>query len=126
MEEVTPAPPPHAHGFRLGLLRFSAVELLGSLVLLFVVAPFLEGIRWGDLIEALLVTLVLLAAVLAVGGRRRALIATAILVTPALIGKWGHHIWPRQFPQAVGLAFGAAFIAFIVVISCASSCARDA
>jgi hypothetical protein len=115
MEENNHAPASAGHGFRLGVLRFSAVELLATLALLFVTAPFIEGMRWGDLIEAFLATMVLVAAVLAVGGRRRALLLTTFLMSLALIAKWGHHILPHVFPESASLAFGAIFIAFIIL-----------
>jgi hypothetical protein len=49
---------------RLGLRRFSAVELLIALGLLFLFFPFVEEVKGGDLIVSLLLSLVLLATAL--------------------------------------------------------------
>ena len=58
---------------RLRLRRFSMVQLLIALALLFFFAPFVEAIKGGDLIVSGLLSLVLFSAVLAVasGPRRR-------------------------------------------------------
>jgi len=95
-------------------LRFSAVELLLALVLLFVSAPFIEDLPGGDLIEAVLLTLVMVAAVLAVGGRRRTLTVALLLLSPALVGKWVNHVRPDLMPPAVLLAPTVIFFGFIV------------
>jgi hypothetical protein len=100
---------------RMGLLRFSAVELLIAIVLLFVATPFLEDLPGGDLIEAVLMSFVLLAAVLAIGGRRRMLFWAIVLVLPAVLGKWVNHLHPNAFSQVLFLAAGFVFIAFVVV-----------
>ena len=54
--------------FHLGAFRYSAVELLAVLAILFVSAPFIEDLPDGDLIEAVLMTGVMVSSVLAVGG----------------------------------------------------------
>lgn len=51
---------------RLGLRRFSTVELPFALALLFVSFPFVEEVKGGDIIVSILLSLVLLSAVLAV------------------------------------------------------------
>jgi hypothetical protein len=50
-------------------------------------SPFVGNSRGGAIAESVLVTLVLLSAVLAVGGRLRMLIGL-ILAVPALLGDW--------------------------------------
>jgi hypothetical protein len=100
---------------RLGRFRYSAVEFLVALVLLFLVTPFVEDLVYGDLIEALLVTLVMAFGVLAVGERRRTLILALLLVTPALAAKWAHHIRPDLVPPEAFLAAGMVFFAFVFV-----------
>ena len=112
---IAPHPRPVLRGFQLGAMRFSAVELLIALVLLFVASPFIDGLRWGELIETSLMTLVLIAAVLAVGGRHRMLALTTALMLPAVIGKWLLHIHPHLFPPAIALGFAAAFLVLIIV-----------
>jgi len=99
---------------RAGILRFSATHLLVALVLLIVAAPFFEEFGSGDLIEALLFTLVLVFAVLSVGGRRRDMVFAIILVVPTIAAKWGNRHLP-QFVPAEAFRIGAIlFLAFIV------------
>jgi hypothetical protein len=69
---------------RLGTFRYSAVELLVALVLLFISAPLVEDLPRGEIIEALLLTIVMVSGVLAVGGQRRTLILALTLFAPAL------------------------------------------
>jgi hypothetical protein len=45
--------------------------MVAALLLIFVTAPFIEHLRSGELVEAVLMTVALLSAVLAIGGRRR-------------------------------------------------------
>jgi hypothetical protein len=78
--------------------RFSTVKLLGALVLLIIMTPFFEEFAQGDLIEALMITLVLVAAVIAIGGKRPELIAAALLLVPAIVGKWLSYAYPQTFP----------------------------
>src|SRR5437660_4989468 len=73
----------HSHP---GMWRFSTVKLLIALVLLIVMTPFFEEFALGDLVEALMITLVLVAAVIAIGGNRSVLIAAALLLVRAIIG----------------------------------------
>jgi hypothetical protein len=54
-----------------GLGRFSMVQLLIALTLLFFFVPFVEEIKGGDLIVSGLLSLVLLSAVLTVANRGR-------------------------------------------------------
>jgi hypothetical protein len=113
--KATPNLPPGSRGFRVGRVRFSTVELLVALALLFVATPFIEGLRDGELIEGLLMTLVLVAAVLAVGGRKRMLLLTSMLMAPAVIGRWLLHFEPHLFHPAIALALAAAFLISIIV-----------
>jgi hypothetical protein len=69
-----------------GMWRFSTIKLLVALVLLILMTPFFEEFALGDLIEALMITLVLVAAVIAIGGKRSVLIVAALLLGPALVG----------------------------------------
>ena len=100
---------------RFGAFRYSAIELLGSLVLLFMAAPFLEDIPNGDLVEVVLISLVMVLAVLAVGGRRRVFAIALLLVIPALAAKWTNHVWPRVAPPEIYLAASAAFFLYVIV-----------
>ena len=73
---------------RLRFRRFSTVELLIALGLLFVSLPFVEEIKGGDLILSVLLSLVMLSAVVAVASRRGAFIVALLLLIPAIAGRW--------------------------------------
>ena len=92
MSTPQPLEPKSAAPRRIGLHRFSVAEFLIALVLLFVVSPFVELIPGGNLIEAVLITLVLVMGVLAVGRRRRTLVVAAILALPAFIWQMGQSL----------------------------------
>jgi voltage-gated potassium channel len=94
--------------------RNSAVKLLVALGLLFVSAPFVQDLPHGDLVEAMLLTLVMVSAVLAVGSRRKVLILALLLLTPALVGKWINHLRPDLLHPAIFLGAAVAFFAFVI------------
>src|SRR5438552_7048799 len=100
---------------KLGMRRFSTVELLIALALLLFFFPFVEEVKGGDLIVSLLLSLVLLAAVLAVASRGRTLIVALVLLIPAIVGRWMNHFRPDLIPPAVFLIAGLALVAFVVV-----------
>ena len=97
-----------------GMWRFSTIKLLVALVLLIVMTPFFEEFPQGDLIEALMITLVLVAGVIAIGGKRSVLIAAALLLVPAFVGKWLSYAYPQTFPPYFFFAFGIAFMGLVV------------
>ena len=110
------APKPNGNvGLISGIYSHSAAHFLAALVLIFVTAPFIEDLRGGELIEAVLMTVVLLSAVLAVGGRRRTLVWASVLVIPALVGKWINHWRPDLMPPEVFLGAGLLFVLFVVL-----------
>ena len=110
------APKPDGNvGLISGIYRHSSAHFLAALVLIFVTAPFIEDLRGGELIEAVLMTVVLLSAVLAVGGRRRTLVWASVLVIPALVGKWINHWRPDLMPPEVFLGAGLLFVLFVVL-----------
>src|SRR6266513_6443424 len=97
---------------RLRFRRFSAVQLLIALGILFICVPFVEEIKGGDLIVSLLLSLVLLAGVLAVAERKRILVIGIMLAIPAIAGRWVNHFRPDLLPPPVFLIAGLALIAF--------------
>jgi hypothetical protein len=99
----------------LGLRRFSMVQLLVALGLLFFCVPFVEEIKGGALIVSVLLSLVLLSGVLAVSNRRRTLIVAVLLAIPAVAGRWINHFQPHLVPPAIFLAAGIGLVAFVVV-----------
>jgi hypothetical protein len=96
-----------------GIRRFSSVEFLAALVLLLVMSPFLQDVRWGDAVEALLMTVVLLSAVAAIGGRKRTMAAATVLVAPAVAGRWIDHFRPGLIPPGLTVALGIVFVSFV-------------
>lgn len=99
---------------RSGLLPHSAAWFLFFLGLMIVVAPFLEMWKYGRVLEGVLVTAVLFAAVLAVGGRKRSLRLAIVLASPPLIARWLHHLMPDLVPEAFFMASFVVFMAFVV------------
>ncbi|MCU0788953.1 MAG: potassium channel family protein [Verrucomicrobia bacterium] len=96
------------------VFHHSPVRLLVTLVLLFMFTPFVVDLPQGGLIEATLLTLVMVSSVLAVGGRRRSLIIALVLVVPALAGKWINHLDPGLLPAYFFPASTVLFFGFIV------------
>ncbi len=95
-------------------LRYSAVELLVALGLLILTGPFVQDLPNGDLVEAVLLSLVMISAVFAVGGRRRSLIVALVLLVPTLAGKWINHLHPDLLHPAIFLASAVCFFGFVV------------
>ena len=98
---------------RFGLVRFSAVKLLVALVLLFLVTPFVEDLPRGNLVEAVLVTFVMVFGVLAIGARRQTLVVALLIVTPTLAAKWANRLRPDLVPPEIFLVAGALFFVFV-------------
>src|SRR6266481_968667 len=94
--------------------RFSTVELLIALALLFFFFPFVEEVKGGDIIVAILLSLVLLSAVLAVADRKGIFFIALVLAIPAIVGRWISHFRPDLVPPPVFLIAGLALIAFVV------------
>jgi Ion channel len=97
-----------------GVFRLSVAHFLFALLVLFATVPFLDDVN-GELIESILMTLVLLSAVVAVGGSRRSLITAIVLVAPAVITKWAAHVWPQYVTREYTQAAAILFLSFIVV-----------
>ena len=97
-----------------GMRRFSTVQLLIALALLFFVFPFVEEIKGGDLVVAILLSLVLLAAVLAVADRKAVFFIALLLAIPAIAGRWISYFWPDLVPRPVFLTAGLVLIVFVV------------
>jgi hypothetical protein len=112
---MTESAPPLRPRARSGIARFSAVELLIAIVVLFVGAPFLQELPYGAGIEAGLMSLVLITAVAAIGGQRRMLFIAALLGIPAFAGRWLHHFRPDLWPLPLYLLAAMSFIGFVVV-----------
>jgi hypothetical protein len=99
---------------RLRFRRFSAVQLLIALGLLFTVVPLVEEIKGGELIVSILFSLVLISAVLAVAERKRVLVVAIVLAIPAIAGRWINHFRPHLAPPFVFLIAALVLIIFVV------------
>lgn len=102
-------------GTRLGPVRYSAVELLVALVLLFALTPFVQDLEHGQLIEVVLLTIVLVSAALAVGTRGRMLWIGGVLCVATLAARWSHHFFPHIFPAWMFHASALPFLGFVVL-----------
>lgn len=94
--------------------RVSTVKLLFALILLFAVTPFVENLPNGDFVESGLITLVMIASLVAVGRNHRVLISAAVLFVPAIAGKWLNHFCPNYISPFYFPVFGIAFFAFTI------------
>ena len=99
---------------RLRFHRFSTVELLVALALLFFFFPFVEEVKGGDVIVSILLSLVLLSGVLAVADRKGIFFIALVLAIPAIGGRWINHFRPDLVPPSVFLIAGLTLIAFVV------------
>lgn len=97
-----------------GIPRHSAVKLLVALGSLFVVTPFIEELPRGVLIEAVLLTLVMVFSVRAVSREPRTLILAIILVAPAVVGRWINGIRPDLLSPTWFLVPAVVFFIFVV------------
>jgi hypothetical protein len=98
---------------REGRYRLSVAHLLAALVALIVVQPMVDQLPYGALIESLVFTVVLFAAVNAVGGQRRTHAIGALLVAPAVLTRWMDHFWPELLPIDLSLIAALLFVAFV-------------
>lgn len=93
--------------------RYPITIFLGVVLLFLFVSPFIDAFPGGRHLEGVLATAVLAAAVPAVGGRRRSLLATAALAAPIFFGYW-FQIHRKE--GSVYLIFIAAFLIFLCFI----------
>jgi hypothetical protein len=99
---------------RLKFRRFSTVQLLVALVVLFISAPFVEELKGGGLILSVLFSLVLLAAVFAVADRKRTLAIALGLALPAITARWINFFRPRVVHPTVFLVCALLLLAFVI------------
>jgi hypothetical protein len=85
-----------------------------ALIALIVAAPLLSESPQGSRIETGLLTVVLVAAVLAVGHHKRTLVAGLVLATPAVVVRWVHHFQAQHTTHLLSLGCFVAFLGFVV------------
>ncbi len=100
---------------QIGVWKFSSVELLGMLIFFIVSMPFVEDFTLGKFIEPGLLTLLLISALLAVGGRRGVFVSGLLLLVPTIIFRWTHHLSPEFLSPVAFNGFGVMFIGFVIV-----------
>ena len=105
--------PPADRPARIGNFRSSAAQFLVGLILLLFLAPFVDELEYGPAIDALLMTVVLVLGVLAVGRSHRTLVLAMVLMLPAVIIHWVHHLHPHLLPPAVQSITSLIFIGFV-------------
>jgi len=94
--------------------RLSTIELLVAITALFVLFPFIENLKSAGLIESILLTVVLVAAVAAIAGRGNVLIIAVVLALPALAGRWINYYRPDLLPPELFLISAIVFTAFVI------------
>jgi len=94
-------------------IRIHSAYFLAALVLLIVSSPFLDDVGSGA-IQAVLLTIVFLSAVLATGGSYRTLVWGSVLSVPAVVGKWANYWWPHLVTPEYFLLPAMLFTGFIV------------
>lgn len=107
---MKPVPAPTA---RRGPLRYPMAWLLTTLLVLMAASPWVDHVQHGHLVESTALTLVLLAAVLAVRATRRMLLLAVLLVMPALVGRWLSQAPTGLALHEASLAAGIVFTAFV-------------
>jgi hypothetical protein len=98
-----------------GVFRSSGRQLLVLLVALFLSFPFLDSLSWGDDAVNLLFTVVMLSALLAVGGRKWVFIGGGLLLIPALVLRWLPHLVEMRVDHPVTLASYCLFDAYVII-----------
>ncbi len=104
---------PAGRPLRIGNFRTSVAQFLGALILMLFASPFLDELNYGQAIDTFLVTLVLVAGVLAVGRSHRTLVLAVVLMIPAVVARWIAHFWPALLPLAIHNVAALIFIIFV-------------
>ncbi|HEX4072316.1 MAG TPA: potassium channel family protein [Planctomycetaceae bacterium] len=95
--------------------QWSAVEFLIAMIVFLCASPFIVEIRHGREIEAVLLTLVLASAALAVSERRSIRITAIVLAVPAIASRWVHYYRPDLLPITASLSAAMLFLGFVLV-----------
>jgi voltage-gated potassium channel len=97
-----------------GVWRYSAGQLLASLILLFAATPLIEDLPNGAVVESVMLSLVLISAGLAVSGKRKVLEHAMLLLVPTVIANWTRHWFPSLVPPDTHLVLGMMFTGYVV------------
>ena len=88
--------------------------LMTALILVFAISPFVETLHGARYVDALLTSLLLIGALLAVAGRGRRLLIAVLLGVPVLVGRWATLIVYDDQPSVVYVAVYSLFIGAVV------------
>ena len=100
---------------RIGHLHYSAIELLGTLVLLIVLAPILEELRGEGVDRIGLLTLVFGSSVFVVGARRSTGRVAGILMVLAIAARASEQLFGPAFPLWIYPPFALGFVGFVII-----------
>jgi len=89
--------------------------LLATLLLLIAVHPFSAGFAWEPVALDIFLSMIVIAAVLAVSRSTRVRMVAFILAVPVLGSRWLIHISPAEALGTVGLTAVAIFVAYVFV-----------
>lgn len=98
----------------LGVGKFSVTQFLIALAMLIFATPFIDQPPYGEVIEAIVMTMVLLSGALAVGGRRRMLALAMSLGGMAIITKWVQHFQPEIVPVFLVPTISLVFMGLLI------------
>lgn len=94
--------------------RHSVAWFLGAVIALIVTSPFLEMAKDWRIVEPAILTVVLLSAVVAVGGRHGTLILAGSLVAPVLVARWLSHLEVHSIFYPLFILTFLIFLGFLV------------
>jgi voltage-gated potassium channel len=97
------------------LANWSASEFLISLLLFVLASPFVEGLKYGALVDAILLTFMLASAVVAVSNRRSTLLIALVFALLAIAGRWTQHLRPELLPPAIYLLPALLLLCFVLL-----------
>lgn len=98
----------------LGIGKFSVTQFLIALGMLIFATPFIDSPPYGQAIEAVVMTVVLLTGALAVGGHRHMLALALNLGVMAVIAKWMQHFQPEIVPGFVVPTISMVFMGLLI------------
>jgi len=90
--------------------------LLISMLLLFVLRPFLEGFIGIKFLMDLFFSVILFSGIYAVSGKKHILYIALIIASPALVIQWSGYLVTVHSSLLVGKIFAALFYVFMVIV----------
>lgn len=89
--------------------------LLISLLLLFVLRPFLEGYFRINLLIDIFMTVILLSGIYAVSNKKKVLYICLAIAIPTLVSHWVSYFIQIPFLFLVGIILGVVFYSFMII-----------